>query len=100
MCIEHGLRLESTRFNKPVDKLATYEPIEHRRARPISKHKHEQTDYILTKKDNLNITNCEADTRPFLRTYHFPMIAGMKTAIRHKPLPIKTRRNIYNSVKL
>ena len=62
-CIENGLKLENTMFEKPIEKLATYKPPGISYGAKISVNTHWQTDYIATAKGNIRITNCETDTK-------------------------------------
>ena len=83
-CLEHGFKLDNTRFPKNVDNLATFRPPSCKPSQKISKDEHEQTDYIMTQQGNVRITDCETDTKSRLLTDHYPVIAEIKIVFREK----------------
>ena len=83
MCLEHGLKIESTRFQKPIENKVTYKPLGVKRSAEISSKTHEQLDYLICRKDdNVTITDCFTDVHSQLDSNHYPMIATMKMRFR------------------
>ena len=56
-------------------------------------------DYIMTKKANIKITNCETDTRSYLRTDHYPVIADLKVKCRTNRQEKSKKKIVYNKKK-
>ena len=89
-CYENGLKLENTMFKKPTNKIVTFKPMEVPTHAPISQYRHWQTDYIMTKKTNIKVTDCETDTKSFLRSDHYPIVA--KVGIKFRRINIKKKK--------
>ena len=83
-CIDNGMRLANTMFQKPIDKLVTYRPLITKKHENITANNHDQSDYIITQKSCLTITDCETDTKSILLSDHFPIIAEMNIKFRQK----------------
>ena len=80
-------------FEKPESKLATYLPLGISKSAKISANTHWQIDYIMTRRNNIRIEDCETDTKAQLQSDHYPVIAQMKIKFKKqssKPEQIKT----------
>ena len=92
-CIENGIKLTNTTFNKNPKKLITYRPLGVDKDAPISEETHEQIDYIMTKQEPAaTITDCETDTNITINTDHYPMLA--KTSVKFRRIN-KEQKEIY-----
>ena len=79
MCLENGLKIASTRFQKPTEEKVTYKQLGVTRSAEITSRTHEQLDYFICRKhDNVTITDCFTDVYSKLDSNHYPMIATMK----------------------
>ena len=78
-CMEQGLKLINTGFDKPIEQRATYRPLKVKPSLPISDAAREQLDHVMARdQGNLRFKDCFTDTNEYLDSHHYPILAMLQ----------------------
>ena len=85
--IQNNLKIINTLFEKPNDKLATYQNPKAKLGMSKRRGTHETLDYWLTENRWQNsCVDCEADGGANINTDHYPLILEIKLQIKNRPI--------------
>ena len=94
LCLENDLKIDNAMFPKPANKLAPYLPLGVSKTASISANTHWQIDFIMTRRDNIRIEDCETDTKAQLQSDHYPVMAQMKIKFKRPEIKKGEQKNI------